>query len=89
LLLLDKYDAYATFFVVGKYIEMYLDGVRKIIQKGHEIGNHSWDHAKLVFKSRPYFINREIPSTDSIIREMEWKLWSCCLKNIVQKESNL
>ena len=42
--ILDKYNARATFFMVGRNAEKYPDLVRRIAQKGHAIGNHSWDH---------------------------------------------
>lgn len=41
---LDKYNAKATFFVVGKWIDKNEDVLKKIHQKGHEIGNHSYSH---------------------------------------------
>lgn len=43
--LLDRYDARATFFMVGKAAEQYPQLVRQVAQAGHTIGNHSWDHA--------------------------------------------
>lgn len=37
----------ATFFVVGKMAEKYPDLVRRIHQDGHEISNHTYNHADL------------------------------------------
>ncbi len=45
--LLDKYDAKATFFLVGNRVEEYADVVIDTVERGHEIGNHTWSHAKL------------------------------------------
>lgn len=42
--LLNKYDAKATFFVIGKYAHKYPDIVERAYTEGHAIGNHSWDH---------------------------------------------
>jgi peptidoglycan-N-acetylglucosamine deacetylase len=42
--ILKKYDAHATFFMVGKNAEKYPELVCRIAQEGHAIGNHSWDH---------------------------------------------
>ena len=36
---LDKYDAKATFFVLGKNVEMYADRLRRIVDAGHKVGN--------------------------------------------------
>lgn len=42
--LLAKYDASATFFMVGKAAQKYPDLIRRVAGGGHAIGNHSWDH---------------------------------------------
>jgi len=43
---LEKYDAKATFFVLGKNAEMYPDLYRRILDAGHRIGNHTYSHQK-------------------------------------------
>ncbi len=43
---LDKYNAKATFFVLGKNAELYPDLLQKIVEKGHKIGNHTYSHQK-------------------------------------------
>ena len=43
---LDKYDAKATFFVLGKNVEMYPDLYRRILDAGHKVGNHTYSHQK-------------------------------------------
>ena len=43
---LDKYDAKATFFVLGKNAEMYPDLYRRIVEAGHRIGNHTYSPQK-------------------------------------------
>lgn len=44
---LAKYDATATFFMVGEMAQQHPDLVRKVHAAGHAIGNHTWDHANL------------------------------------------
>lgn len=44
---LKKYDAKATFFMVGQNVVNYPDIVKRIYMEGHEIGNHSWSHEDL------------------------------------------
>ena len=34
----------ATFFVLGSLVERYPDTVKRIVEEGHAIGNHSYDH---------------------------------------------
>lgn len=43
---LDKYGAKATFFCLGKNIEMYPHLYDMIIAAGHKVGNHSYSHVK-------------------------------------------
>lgn len=42
--LLDEYDAKATFFLVGIWVDKYPELVQAIHDRGHEIGNHSDSH---------------------------------------------
>ncbi len=43
---LHKYNAKATFFVLGKNVEMYPDLYELIIKAGHKVGNHTYSHQK-------------------------------------------
>lgn len=42
--ILSKYDAHATFFMVGAQAEQCPEIVKEVAQAGHAIGNHSWNH---------------------------------------------
>ncbi|HXG20472.1 MAG TPA: polysaccharide deacetylase family protein [Methylomirabilota bacterium] len=42
--ILEKYQARATFFMLGEAAQKQLELVRRIAAAGHVIGNHSWDH---------------------------------------------
>ncbi|MCH5303489.1 MAG: polysaccharide deacetylase family protein [Ruminococcus sp.] len=44
---LDKYNIKTTFFLVGSWVKKYPQSVKKIAKKGHDIGNHSADHAHM------------------------------------------
>jgi peptidoglycan-N-acetylglucosamine deacetylase len=39
----------ATFFVVGSQVERYPGLLRRIVEEGHTIGNHSYDHADMSY----------------------------------------
>ena len=41
---LDKYNAKATFFIVGEWAEKYPNELKEISSRGHEIGGHSYNH---------------------------------------------
>jgi peptidoglycan/xylan/chitin deacetylase (PgdA/CDA1 family) len=42
--ILERHQARATFFMVGKAAQRYPQLVQQVAQAGHAIGNHSWDH---------------------------------------------
>ena len=44
--LLDKYDIKATFFMVGDNIRKYPDIFRMVVERGHRIGNHTFNHIR-------------------------------------------
>ena len=46
LAMLERYDAKATFFVLGKNVEMYPDLYQKILDAGHKVGNQTYSHQK-------------------------------------------
>ena len=43
---LKEYDAKATFFCIGNNIEKHPEIFQKVIQEGHAIGNHTFNHLK-------------------------------------------
>lgn len=43
--ILGKYGIKATFFVVGEWVDKYPESVKALSDAGHEIMNHSDDHA--------------------------------------------
>ncbi|MFD0959421.1 polysaccharide deacetylase family protein [Paenibacillus chungangensis] len=42
--LLKQYDAKSTFFVVGNRLDRYADIVRREVEEGHEVANHTYNH---------------------------------------------
>lgn len=64
---LDKYDAKATFFVVGNRIEKNSNVLIEIFDRGHEIGNHTWNHANLTSLSTNQVIE-QLNSTNNAIK---------------------
>ncbi len=41
---LKEYNAKATFFCIGKNVELYRDIYQRIIDEGHSVGNHTQNH---------------------------------------------
>ena len=48
LALLKQYQAKATFFVLGCKVEKYPDLIKAEIEDGHELGNHTYSHPRLL-----------------------------------------
>lgn len=66
--ILGENDVRATFYLVGKAISENMDQAQLIVNHGHEIGNHSYSHQRMVFKSFN-FVKEEIEQTTDLIRE--------------------
>ena len=66
---LDELGAKCTFFLVGQCVASNnYDIVERMHDAGHEIGNHTWDHAKLTTLSNAA-ISNEIEKTNNVIYE--------------------
>ncbi len=48
---LARHDVHATFFLIGRYVRQRPDLVREIVRAGHIVGNHTFTHSLLIFKS--------------------------------------
>ena len=66
---LKKYDAKATFFMLGSRVEYYPEIAKKVQASGHELGNHSWNHPDLT-KANAKKISNEINNTSAIIEDV-------------------
>ena len=44
--LLDKYNIKATFFLVGDNVRKHPEEFRMILERGHRVGNHTFNHIK-------------------------------------------
>lgn len=57
----------ATFFVTGAELAAAPEAGRQLVAAGHELGNHTYSHERMVLKSSS-FISEEIEKTDALIR---------------------
>jgi peptidoglycan/xylan/chitin deacetylase (PgdA/CDA1 family) len=69
---LQKYDAKGTFFLIGKELEQNPQLGKQLVKAGEQIGNHTYSHNRMVFKS-PSYIKAEIEKTDKLIRKAGYK----------------
>ena len=66
---LEKYNAHATFFVVGNRVSGNASTIKRANDLGCEIGNHSWSHPQLSAISVKEMQN-EISKTDAAIEKI-------------------
>ena len=64
---LEQEGIHATFFVIGAELEKNLDEGKRIVAGGHELGNHSYNHDRMILVT-PSFVRQEIERTDQLIR---------------------
>ncbi|WP_409347071.1 polysaccharide deacetylase family protein [Paenibacillus sp. MBLB4367] len=67
--ILKRYDAKATFFVVGKRVDRFPDIVRRELAEGHELANHTYSHPYFQGKVSAERLQKEIKTTQDAI----WK----------------
>ena len=66
--LLARHNARATFFLVGQHVQQQPEIVRAIHQAGHLLGNHTWTHPWLVYKT-DHTIREELSRCNQAIEE--------------------
>ncbi|KMY46041.1 hypothetical protein AC622_19125 [Bacillus sp. FJAT-27916] len=66
---LKKYDAKATFFVLGSRCEAGADLLKRMADEGHEIGNHTWDHPKMTSEGASGIV-KQIDRTNEIVKQI-------------------
>ncbi len=69
LAVLRRENVRATFFVTGSSVVANPELARRILEDGHELGNHSYSHRQMVLMS-PRRVREEVESTDSLIRAL-------------------
>jgi peptidoglycan/xylan/chitin deacetylase (PgdA/CDA1 family) len=65
---LARHDVRATFFLIGRYVQQRPDIVRRMAAAGHVVGNHTFTHPLLIFKSESE-IRRELSDCRAALRD--------------------
>ncbi|MBV9670712.1 MAG: polysaccharide deacetylase family protein [Acidobacteriales bacterium] len=66
---LARRDVRATFFLIGRYVRQRPGIVQELVKAGHAIGNHTFTHPLLIFKTKAQ-IRREIVDCESALTEI-------------------
>ncbi len=64
---LSEFDAKASFFCIGRNVERYPDIYKRIVEKGHAIGNHTYSHLKGWKANNEEYV-KDIELADNIIK---------------------
>ncbi|WIV19721.1 polysaccharide deacetylase family protein [Paenibacillus polygoni] len=68
--ILEQYGVPATFFVLGKQVEVYPELINRMHEKGYVIGNHTYDHKyDKLYGSFPDFW-KQIKQTEEAVRRI-------------------
>ena len=67
---LKKHNAPATFFVVGHYLESAPDMVKRMVEEGHTVGNHTYHHPDMSKISDKASFQKEMDGVKSLFKEI-------------------
>jgi peptidoglycan/xylan/chitin deacetylase (PgdA/CDA1 family) len=70
--ILKEKDVKATFYLVGSDVVKHPIETRSIVEAGHEIGNHTFNHRRMVLMSYGD-VRNEVDTTETLIRASGYK----------------
>lgn len=65
---LAEAGAPATFFVLGREVARHAGTVRRIVDEGHQLASHGWDHGILIFRG-PGYVREQLRRTERAVAE--------------------
>jgi peptidoglycan/xylan/chitin deacetylase (PgdA/CDA1 family) len=65
---LARHGVHATFFLIGRYVRKRPEIAREIVKAGHVVGNHTFTHPPLIFKSETE-IRRQLSECRSALQD--------------------
>ena len=70
---LRKHDVKAAFFLVGNYLQKNADLVRRMVEEGHIVGNHTMTHPDMSTISEKEAFQKELAGLESLFQEVTGK----------------
>ena len=64
--ILEHYDIKATFFMVGDNVRKHPQEYRQVVEAGHRVGNHTFNHLKGLFTDTPEYL-ANVEKADAMI----------------------
>lgn len=66
---LKKHNAKATFFIVGNYMETSPDLVKRMVEEGHTVGNHTYHHPDMSKIGNKEAFRKELSDLEALYEE--------------------
>lgn len=66
---LAEHEVPAAFFMVGAHVEKYPDVANRVVQEGHEVGNHTFDHVNIP-STRLSLLSAQMLKTTMVIMDI-------------------
>lgn len=66
---LKKHHAPATFFLVGNYLETSPELVKRMVEEGHTVGNHTYHHPDMSKISTKQSFNQELTDLENLYQQ--------------------
>jgi peptidoglycan/xylan/chitin deacetylase (PgdA/CDA1 family) len=70
--LLEKFEIKTMFFVMGTNVQARPKDCLKILDRGHRLGNHTWDHPQLT-RLKDADIESQLKRTDELVKKLTGK----------------
>ena len=70
---LKKHDVKAAFFLVGNYLQKNADLVRRMVDEGHIVGNHTMHHPDMSAITDKAAFQKELTDLEDLFREITGK----------------
>ncbi len=70
---LKKHDVKAAFFLVGDYLERNGDLVRRMVEEGHIVGNHTGSHPNMSKIATQEAFSKELSEVEDLFRDITGK----------------
>lgn len=67
---LKKHNAKGTFFVVGHYLETAPDLIKRMVEEGHTVGNHTYSHPDMSAISDKETFRKELQNVEVLYKEI-------------------
>ncbi len=71
--ILKKYQAKATFFVIGKKAVLYPELIHQIVEEGHTLANHSYSHSNWIGFFSEKKLQADISRNTELIKKLSGK----------------